>query len=190
MPIDVSGSQAFRYNARYDARRPVSSPDRTSPYAPIGPCFIPPTGPARVLDCVPNRCLPNGLRNPWALYAGESYNPSSEAAAHIQAGHYVGAGSVSANGEYGYGYGYRRGGLGSLGGSHGVVAGSLRGGWGEVGAPDPVYGASLMYGPGSHLALGEGGLGGYRADDGWYVELYFPTLICVLQLIWEIGMDQ
>ncbi|GFZ44606.1 hypothetical protein JCM24511_02330 [Saitozyma sp. JCM 24511] len=47
-------------------------------WASFGGVGIPPTGPARLIDCVPKRVLPNGVRNPWAPYDGSAYRPSSD----------------------------------------------------------------------------------------------------------------
>lgn len=49
---------------------------------------MPPSGPARASDLLPIRhipgsVMPNGLRNPWAHYHGETYTPS----AHVDAVH-------------------------------------------------------------------------------------------------------
>jgi len=57
---------------------------------------MPGTGPARAIDCLPeppgpNKCLPNGLRNPWLPYSGETYVPSSVNAINQQ----INAGSIN-----------------------------------------------------------------------------------------------
>lgn len=44
---------------------------------------MPPTGPARMAECVPNSVLPNGMKNPWSAYSGETYVPNSQKVAAI-----------------------------------------------------------------------------------------------------------
>lgn len=79
---------------------------------------MPPSGPARASDLLPIRhvpgsVMPNGLRNPWAHYQGESYTPSAHVAAvqgeqrfagsdsYIGGGNMVGGRAVSLAGDGG-----------------------------------------------------------------------------------------
>ncbi|OCF60078.1 hypothetical protein L486_02752 [Kwoniella mangroviensis CBS 10435] len=71
MPIDVTPTPIHPHSLP-----PVSYHRGWSP--------MPSTGPARVIDILPPKphmpgsVLPNGLRNPWAPYSGETYIPASE----------------------------------------------------------------------------------------------------------------
>ena len=104
---------------------------------------MPSTGPARAIDCLPgpNKCLPNGLRNPWLPYAGESYIPASVGAVNQQ----YHAASI-------------HGGGGSVGGS--VIAPSRMGV--SVIAPRSFAGSAMSY---QNSAMGRDEFGG-RAG-GW-----------------------
>lgn len=68
------------------------------------PPIMPSTGPARAIQCVPHslpaisqgpgRVFANGMRNPWAPYANEGYQPASE---HLRAMHGgIGSGMATA----------------------------------------------------------------------------------------------
>ncbi|WVW81344.1 hypothetical protein I302_103335 [Kwoniella bestiolae CBS 10118] len=68
---------------------------------------MPTTGPARVIDILPPKphmpgsVLPNGLRNPWAPYSGETYIPASENVVAMQNHNQMGGGSIIAGGRSG-----------------------------------------------------------------------------------------
>ena len=104
---------------------------------------MPATGPVRAIECLPepNQVLPNGMRNPWAPYAGETYRPAADAAVNQQMGRSAGIGSVVGGGRSLYG---------------------PIGGGGSVIAPRSVAGSVATGYSGGSI-----GLGGYRADDGW-----------------------
>ncbi|ORY27312.1 hypothetical protein BCR39DRAFT_599414 [Naematelia encephala] len=57
-----------------------------------GSSLVPPTGPARVTECAQPRAvgqiLPNGIRNPWAPYAGDTYVPFPESPRKTQQNQY------------------------------------------------------------------------------------------------------
>lgn len=44
---------------------------------------MPHTGPARMAECMPNKSMPSGMKNPWAVYSGETYVPNSHKVAAI-----------------------------------------------------------------------------------------------------------
>lgn len=109
---------------------------------------MPGTGPARAIDCLPgpNKCLPNGMRNPWAPYNGETYLPGNVGTANRQ---FMG-GSMAGGSMYDGG-----GGMSVAGGGMSVIApASLHR---SMIAPRSIAGS---------VASGYG-LGGMRADDGW-----------------------
>lgn len=148
MPIELTpGPQSY---AAFD-HLPRSLPGWAN--GPVAPGFgagMPGTGPARAIDCLPgpNKCLPNGLRNPWAPYAGEPYVPSHVGTNNRQ----IIGGSVAGGSMYG-------GGMSALGapvgGGMSVIApGSVHR---SVIAPRSIAGS---------VATGYG-LGGMRSDDGW-----------------------
>jgi hypothetical protein len=144
MPIDVS----------YAPFAP-SFPGWVSGPVPLGPIapgeFMPRSGPARAIDCLPapNKCLPNGLRNPWAPYAGETYQPVSVAVANRQMHQATGGSLMLGDG----------GGGSVITPSHLVGAGAA----GSLIAPSAA-GVVLNSTTGTRIA---GGLGGLREDDGW-----------------------
>lgn len=57
------------------------------PMMPQGPptmqSGMPPTGPARMAECVPNSIMPSGMKNPWTAYSGETYVPNSQKVAAV-----------------------------------------------------------------------------------------------------------
>ena len=138
MPIELSpGPTSLRY-------------DRHIPYAPsacMGWANSPmrQTGPARAIDCVPGRVKPNGLVNPWARYGGETYTPSSEVAANIQANSYAGG----------------NGGGGLPGGYSSIVGDHVRGG--STISPRSAIGGSLA---GGSIRSYHGSLSG-GPREGW-----------------------
>lgn len=138
MPMELSPSP-------YDAYPPFSrSPHlrgwAVTPHIPFS-SSMPGTGPARAIDCLPgpNKCFPNGLRNPWLPYAGETYMPASVSTINQQ-NH---AGSIN-------------GGGGGGGGS--VIASSRMGG--SMIAPQSFAGSVMSH---TNSALGREDLGG----GGW-----------------------
>lgn len=147
---------------------PVSSHSPPYTVRPIGPIDRPP----RAIDCLtyqpepipgigtgPGTCLPNGLRNPWAPYNGETYRPAAEGAAARQI-HALNAGMGGVAGQPGQEYAG-----GSMYGGGGRTRSGYGGGYGvgSVIAPRAQSVAS-----GSRISMMSGAsLGGHRLDDGW-----------------------
>ena len=114
---------------------------------------MPYSGPPRAADLLPgpNKCLPNGLRNPWAPYAGETYEPAAVSASNkLQGGQVMGAPPDSQ----------------LLGGSHAgpisIHPASVATGYSglsHASIPRSLTGSVPGYHP--------GGMGGWRTDDGW-----------------------
>jgi hypothetical protein len=157
MPTEVTPAP-FRYQQQYPLalEHPRTFPSLYS--SSSFPSSISPTGPVRAVDCLPGpgKVLPNGMRNPWAPYAGETYSPAHEAAAVKMGYQRRGSGSgwsalyndgLTAVGGGGSIYGGGNGMLGP-GGSH------VGGGGVSVIAPRCMVSSGV-------------GLGGYRMDDGW-----------------------
>ncbi|KAK1921344.1 hypothetical protein DB88DRAFT_98682 [Papiliotrema laurentii] len=154
MPVELTPSGSFTGQPIDFIPRSIrgwaSGPNAVAlshPAPALPPPILVGTGPARLSDCLPgpNRCLPNGLRNPWAPYAGATYLPSSVAAANMQATS-VGGMSVLGGG----------GGAGSV-----ISPRSLNPMGGSVIAPTAAGGSA--YGS----VISRPGLGGMRPDDGW-----------------------
>ncbi|EIW72949.1 hypothetical protein TREMEDRAFT_59108 [Tremella mesenterica DSM 1558] len=103
-----------------------------------GGAGVPPTGPARAVDCLagtPRNVLPNGMRNPWAPYQGETYRPASD----MIEGQAFGP---------------------ELPGS-GIYPAS------QLGGSAIVPRSRAMSFGGASIGYDGGGLGGMRGDDGW-----------------------
>jgi hypothetical protein len=127
---------------------PSSSPKMFLGPALHHPGLVPPTGPARLAECVPNKVLPNGIRNPWAPYEGQGYRPAA-----------VGAENRAMNALTGWMGG--AGGTGGMGGgAMGPIAHSYAGNPPTVLPSGSVAGGGSVFGGGSVIA-------GHRMDDGW-----------------------
>ncbi|RSH83927.1 hypothetical protein EHS25_005171 [Saitozyma podzolica] len=115
-------------------------------WASFGGVGIPPTGPARLIDCAPNRVLPNGVRNPWAPYDGAAYRPSTDRVENQAiSGSFTGTGGMIPA----------------------PVAPVAPNSWGGGRAPTVLPSGSVV-GGGSSIGWGGGSVvGGQRIDDGW-----------------------
>lgn len=154
MPTETTVAP-FRYEEQLGGG--FGHPSRHMHAGPAWGGSMPPTGPARIADCVAQvpgsgRILPNGLRNPWAPHAGETYQPAAVAATNMQMNRSIAGGGVSINGSMAGGYG------------PGSIAPSYQGGGGTMIAPRSLAGGSVATG----LSAGSyGTAGGMRLDDGW-----------------------
>jgi hypothetical protein len=128
----------------------------------LGPINRPPG----IASCIapnppgPNSCMPNGVRNPWAPYQGETYRPAAEGAENRQmyAANMGSNGLVIPGGDGGGGGGYAGGVAGGLGGS----AIAPRGKSMACGVSGSVISGSAYSGGGGGPVMGN-----YRLDDGW-----------------------
>lgn len=109
-----------------------------------------------MMDNRPNKVLPNGLRNPWAAYAGETYIPGSEKASRMSGDQMYSSSPLHPVASLRSHNSHSRSHSQSQGGPISITA--------STPIPIPIPVPSVMS---SGWTGTGGGMGGMRLDEGW-----------------------